>query len=181
MAQALQKKGLDGLNHLSYRGDPGDLSTAQQAQLQAEATTGRLKSAAMAQAFRRDTFGKTFWLGSNQGDTQPGEVLPQAVVLHQVAAESNRAECYPVGQQIEPGPGNLINACLQTGASSSIAYAETTSQQRRPRRPPRSAPPSFLSSPPPALSSKLPAPVDRYDPCPCGSGKKYKFCCGARK
>ena len=18
---------------------------------------------------------------------------------------------------------------------------------------------------------------DRYDPCPCGSGKKYKFCC----
>src|SRR5437870_5160176 len=21
------------------------------------------------------------------------------------------------------------------------------------------------------------APADRYDPCPCGSGKKYKFCC----
>ncbi len=20
--------------------------------------------------------------------------------------------------------------------------------------------------------------IDRYDPCPCGSGKKYKFCCG---
>ena len=21
----------------------------------------------------------------------------------------------------------------------------------------------------------------RYDPCPCGSGRKYKFCCGERK
>ncbi len=20
--------------------------------------------------------------------------------------------------------------------------------------------------------------IDRYDPCPCGSGKRYKFCCG---
>jgi hypothetical protein len=23
--------------------------------------------------------------------------------------------------------------------------------------------------------------TDRYAPCPCGSGEKYKFCCGARK
>jgi uncharacterized protein YecA (UPF0149 family) len=23
--------------------------------------------------------------------------------------------------------------------------------------------------------------TDRYAPCPCGSGRKYKFCCGARK
>ena len=22
--------------------------------------------------------------------------------------------------------------------------------------------------------------TDRYAPCPCGSGEKYKFCCGAR-
>ena len=22
--------------------------------------------------------------------------------------------------------------------------------------------------------------TDRYAPCPCGSGKKYKFCCGAK-
>ena len=29
--------------------------------------------------------------------------------------------------------------------------------------------------PPPAVSSK----VGRNDPCPCGSGKKYKKCCGA--
>ena len=23
--------------------------------------------------------------------------------------------------------------------------------------------------------------TDRYAPCPCGSGRKYKFCCGAHK
>jgi uncharacterized protein YecA (UPF0149 family) len=23
--------------------------------------------------------------------------------------------------------------------------------------------------------------TDRYAPCPCGSGEKYKFCCGARR
>jgi uncharacterized protein len=25
---------------------------------------------------------------------------------------------------------------------------------------------------------KVPAKVGRNDPCPCGSGKKYKKCCG---
>ena len=31
-------------------------------------------------------------------------------------------------------------------------------------------------------SSPLPPPPrDPYDPCPCGSGKKYKFCCKTKK
>ena len=25
------------------------------------------------------------------------------------------------------------------------------------------------------------AKIGRNDPCPCGSGKKYKFCCGSNK
>ncbi len=29
-------------------------------------------------------------------------------------------------------------------------------------------------------SAKRPAVIDRYAPCPCNSGKKYKFCCGAK-
>jgi uncharacterized protein YecA (UPF0149 family) len=28
-------------------------------------------------------------------------------------------------------------------------------------------------------SKPAPAPVSRNDPCPCGSGKKFKKCCGA--
>lgn len=35
-----------------------------------------------------------------------------------------------------------------------------------------------LSAPPPPLTS---ARIARNDPCPCGSGKKYKKCCGAAK
>jgi SEC-C motif len=46
--------------------------------------------------------------------------------------------------------------------------------------------PAPSSSPPPAQTRKA-APgerypgTDRYAPCPCGSGKKYKFCCGAKR
>ena len=32
----------------------------------------------------------------------------------------------------------------------------------------------------PSPSKKHPR-TDRYAPCPCGSGRKYKFCCGVRK
>ena len=35
-----------------------------------------------------------------------------------------------------------------------------------------------LNTPPPARAEETPG---RNDPCPCGSGKKYKKCCGARK
>lgn len=31
-----------------------------------------------------------------------------------------------------------------------------------------------------AAPAKTKPKVDRYAPCPCGSGKKYKFCCGAK-
>ena len=30
-----------------------------------------------------------------------------------------------------------------------------------------------------AAAAKTHAGTDRYAPCPCNSGKKYKFCCGA--
>ena len=39
------------------------------------------------------------------------------------------------------------------------------------------APVEFLSVEGPAVSAR--AAVGRNDPCPCGSGKKYKKCCGA--
>jgi hypothetical protein len=31
-----------------------------------------------------------------------------------------------------------------------------------------------------ASSEKYPG-TDRYAPCPCDSGEKYKFCCGAKR
>ena len=39
---------------------------------------------------------------------------------------------------------------------------------------------SSSGSPPrtlPEAKPPFPAPASPYDPCPCGSGKKYKFCC----
>ena len=42
-------------------------------------------------------------------------------------------------------------------------------------------------SPSPPIQTKKASPgekypgTDRYAPCPCGSGEKYKFCCGAKR
>ncbi|MBI5245464.1 MAG: preprotein translocase subunit SecA [Elusimicrobia bacterium] len=50
--------------------------------------------------------------------------------------------------------------------------------QSAPKQPQRQAP----QGPPPSPLQKRPAPIKkigRNDPCPCGSGKKYKKCCGA--
>jgi hypothetical protein len=40
-----------------------------------------------------------------------------------------------------------------------------------------SSPWSVLEMPEPAKESP---PTDRYAPCPCNSGRKYKFCCGTK-
>ncbi len=42
----------------------------------------------------------------------------------------------------------------------------------------RSSPLSVLEMPEPAEKSP---PTDRYAPCPCNSGRKFKFCCGAKR
>jgi hypothetical protein len=45
----------------------------------------------------------------------------------------------------------------------------------------------FSSEPAPRAQSNLTVSteakpkIDRYAPCPCGSGEKYKFCCGAKR
>jgi uncharacterized protein len=35
--------------------------------------------------------------------------------------------------------------------------------------------------PAPGEPTQAPKPVGRNEPCPCGSGKKYKKCCGRRR
>jgi hypothetical protein len=63
----------------------------------------------------------------------------------------------------------LIRACLECGAAEIVAYQEP-SKRLQPR-------------PAPAMRSRA-APagrVGRNDPCPCGSGKKFKKCCGAHR
>ena len=63
----------------------------------------------------------------------------------------------------------LIRTCLEHEAASMIAYQEPT-VLGSPRR-----------GPPPGAPASSPRRVGRNDLCPCGSGKKFKKCCGARR
>jgi SEC-C motif len=56
----------------------------------------------------------------------------------------------------------VIRTCLSSGMSSNVVYAEPGGQTR-----------SVIGR------SEAPRP-GRNDPCPCGSGKKFKMCCGRR-
>ena len=56
----------------------------------------------------------------------------------------------------------IIRTCRDSGASSHIAYAEPGSQTR------------------PISSGSGTGRTGRNEPCPCGSGKKFKMCCGRR-
>jgi SEC-C motif len=56
----------------------------------------------------------------------------------------------------------MIRTCLSSGMSSHVAYAEPGGQTR-------------------STTERVEAPrPGRNDPCPCGSGKKFKMCCGRR-
>ena len=59
-----------------------------------------------------------------------------------------------------------VRACLETGAAEHVAYEDPRGHARR----------NDTAGHAPGRS--IPAP-GRNDPCPCGSGKKYKKCCGA--
>ena len=45
---------------------------------------------------------------------------------------------------------------------------------------PSQSSPSLPARPPMAAPGERYPGTDRYAPCPCGSGEKYKFCCGKR-
>ena len=61
----------------------------------------------------------------------------------------------------------IVCACVESGASRQVAYAKPGEAAALRYTAPRSA------APPPQ-----PSKVGRNDPCPCGSGRKYKKCCG---
>jgi len=97
-----------------------------------------------------------------------------------------------VEQSIAEGDARVrkeLEWCLPTGIEDTIeelrhwaAFAEKPAERRTPPPPP----PHFeaLREPAePVTSPVLPRGrrIGRNDPCPCGSGKKFKRCCGARK
>jgi hypothetical protein len=66
----------------------------------------------------------------------------------------------PTPEQASELSATVIRSCLRHGAAGHVSYVEVGQ--------------AVPSSPPPT------SPSGRNDPCPCGSGKKFKRCCGAR-
>jgi hypothetical protein len=79
----------------------------------------------------------------------------------------------------------IIHSFLEAGASEKIAYAKPgeseESLRATLRRKETSMSPRVLvpeaGLPDEARPTRFVPPVGRYDPCPCGSGRKFKFCC----
>ena len=79
----------------------------------------------------------------------------------------------------------LRNVPQQTTHQSTSAFGGTDHRHRRRRRQPGAAPSQgsdMVSEAAAAVEKAKPVragpKVGRNDPCPCGSGKKYKHCCG---
>ncbi|HEV8059193.1 MAG TPA: SEC-C metal-binding domain-containing protein [Gemmataceae bacterium] len=63
--------------------------------------------------------------------------------------------------------GRIIRTCLEGGAAKRIHYADPEPASQLVNRSAPTAPPRTH--------------IGRNSPCPCGSGKKFKVCCGARR
>jgi hypothetical protein len=78
-----------------------------------------------------------------------------------------------------------LRQCPATGIADTIEELQTWAAfQERPSPPPRvphSAMPRKPVAPPPVPVEERSHRVGRNDPCPCGSGKKYKKCCGSHR
>ncbi len=98
-----------------------------------------------------------------------GAALPvDASVAERISKELKRTGYNPetfVYEQITPRQeaevaAIVIRECRSTGMTSRIAYAEPGGQSR------------------PSPGGSEVRRIGRNDPCPCGSGKKFKACCG---
>jgi hypothetical protein len=90
---------------------------------------------------------------------------------HWAAATSGDKGGHPSPEKVSERTAAIIRSCLEKGAASQIAYQELPEDRARPRLP--AAP----GHPRPLLAPSAPTHIGRNDPCPCGSGKKFKHCC----
>ncbi|MGJ4928396.1 UPF0149 family protein [Bradyrhizobium sp. HKCCYLS2038] len=81
-----------------------------------------------------------------------------------------------IGATLDENPDPVEYRNLSRNAPRNIRDAVLTLYQYRQSGAPLPGTPSFEDSPNPFASL---GKIGRNDPCPCGSGKKYKRCCGA--
>jgi hypothetical protein len=98
----------------------------------------------------------------------PAGVLDESMrseFLHRVTKDFPSVDFHHLTPEQESKiAAKIIRGCLQRGAAEHIAYLD-----------PGQAPP------PPGRAAPPAGRIGRNDPCPCGSGKKFKQCCGARR
>jgi uncharacterized protein YecA (UPF0149 family) len=85
------------------------------------------------------------------------------MLVHQVPRDTDFTRLSPA--QAAELTAKMIRACLESGASEHIVYAAPGEDRRSGRWPAEQA--GHVRA-------------NRNDPCPCGSGRKYKSCCGKR-
>jgi len=72
----------------------------------------------------------------------------------------------------------VIRTCLEKGMAEHIAYDEPDTRWGGPHF--HQARRRALDTIEPSLAESRASRLGRNDPCPCGSGRKYKVCCGRR-
>jgi hypothetical protein len=123
----------------------------------------------------------------------PKEALEDIAEAYQRdLVDSSLVDFGTVEQSITEGEARVrkeLACCPATGIADTIeellhwaAFAEKPAQQPAPLSPP----PNFAAPLEPAATVMAPVSsrgprIGRNDPCTCGSGKKFKKCCGARK
>ncbi|MEC7724691.1 MAG: preprotein translocase subunit SecA [Planctomycetota bacterium] len=106
--------------------------------------------------------------------------VPQEILDRMEAGEKFQLRATPQGLALAPAEGGEKSGASSPGESpgSSGQPPKPTPQQRlAPARPAPPTQPKQLPKPPaPGRPAGMPKP-GRNDPCPCGSGLKYKKCC----
>jgi hypothetical protein len=110
------------------------------------------------------------------------ELMPEVREAYERGLASPRvATIEDIEQAIaSPKPWRMEKRCLITDAIAEMqwwaAFKPATPPSRAfPKYEPKSSPANYSPPQPPFRKPK----IGRNDPCPCGSGKKYKKCCGA--
>ena len=88
------------------------------------------------------------------------------------------------GVAVRPGPGGPVTRPAQPAiaAAAAAATAAGTATQRRDLVAAQRAGTATATARPKRQPIRRTSPaIGRNEPCPCGSGKKYKHCCGRRK
>ncbi len=107
----------------------------------------------------------------------------QAAFNRMAAMQTNASE-FDSAQSAEPeeregvGVGVGVGGGVGAGGEKSVTIGDVFASMMAQNRAPMGMPRMMPAAPSAAGGAERPA-VGRNDPCPCGSGKKYKKCCGA--